>query len=127
MLKAEAHEKLSFLILLTNNEISKPSFLTLPIFFIAELKPVEVGNCACKSRSRVFLRYRSTVAETWLLKKLTSSPKSTCSVVSHLRSSFPKSATIAPNNGVALFQEYEARSEEHTSELQSREKLVCRL
>src|SRR5690606_6076928 len=108
MLKAEAQEKFSFLILFTKSEISKPSFLTLPIFFIAELKPVEVGNCACKSKSRVFFRYKSIVAEKRFSKKLTSRPKSTCSVVSHLKSSFPKSATMAPSRGVALFQEYEA-------------------
>src|SRR5690606_41620942 len=40
---------------------------------------------------------------------------------------FQDAGRIAAGQQLALVQEGEARSEEHTSELQSREKLVCRL
>src|SRR5690606_1288961 len=54
MLKLEDQEKFFFLILSKNSVISNPSLRTLPMFFMAELNPVEVGNSAFNNRSRVF-------------------------------------------------------------------------
>ena len=96
ILKLLVHEKLRFLMLVVFKVNSIPWLRTLPIFFIALVKPEEGAVDAFSSRSRVVLRYQSMVNPIRSSRKPKSRPRFHCSVVSHFNFLFLKEVGTIP-------------------------------
>src|SRR5690625_7474375 len=95
-LKLVVQKKSGVEILWVVRESSIPLFSIFPIFSVTVAYPLDLGTGRLSNISREIRRYKSTSSEIALFNRPSSSPKSTCSLVSHFKSGLASLDTPTP-------------------------------